>query len=417
MKKKGGCGSFVWVLVLLGAIWLAVGSAKDKVAEKLISEEKGNVWIKGYTDLDDFEYYLNGGKIYITGYEKDASRIRINSSYNVGGNDCQVVSVENAPFIGGDIISISFAEGIAHIEDNTLNSCGAKYIFIPSSVTDLDEDFLDYLHDAEKLYFGGTQEQWDMMFNIERSDIDVKQIFCEVDQNTLGTPEAERVPVVVKEKKELESEPEQTYSDYEEEYEYEYEELSQDEQFAKDLSGELSEGVISKLYAILTNQMGFEEVEYVCKNDMGDSNYDINCDEYGVTVSASDDVYRMICGDYVLYENGQVLMTGSDLDDIHISTVDEVYYYDIAKEIVENNLKSPSTADFPTLLFSHDDIRMQKLKDVVVVQSYVDSQNSFGAMTRSEWIVEFRIIDKDNFDYDVMYINIDGSTYGNYTKL
>jgi hypothetical protein len=55
-----------------------------------------------------------------------------------------------------------------------------------------------------------------------------------------------------------------------------------------------------------------------------------------------------------------------------------------AEENIENILKSPSTAKFV-------DVRAYELsnqKDVWAVNGYVDSQNSFGAMIRSQWEVQ-----------------------------
>ncbi len=55
-----------------------------------------------------------------------------------------------------------------------------------------------------------------------------------------------------------------------------------------------------------------------------------------------------------------------------------------AKEVIKRILKSPSTAEFV-------DVRayeLSNLKDVWAVNGYVDSQNSFGAMMRSQWEVQ-----------------------------
>lgn len=55
-----------------------------------------------------------------------------------------------------------------------------------------------------------------------------------------------------------------------------------------------------------------------------------------------------------------------------------------SKHIVEGILKSPSTATF-------SGIQAQELsnqKDIWIVSGYVDSQNSFGAMIRSSWMIK-----------------------------
>lgn len=53
----------------------------------------------------------------------------------------------------------------------------------------------------------------------------------------------------------------------------------------------------------------------------------------------------------------------------------------MAENYVETILKSPSTAKFPNLQFTHYDLGNNKHQIV----SYVDSQNSYGATVRSDW--------------------------------
>lgn len=53
----------------------------------------------------------------------------------------------------------------------------------------------------------------------------------------------------------------------------------------------------------------------------------------------------------------------------------------LSKHFVESFLKSPSTADFPFLDYSV----LELGDDRYSIQSYVDSQNSFGATMRTRW--------------------------------
>lgn len=55
------------------------------------------------------------------------------------------------------------------------------------------------------------------------------------------------------------------------------------------------------------------------------------------------------------------------------------------KSVVKNNLKAPSTADFPFI-----PTYTQKIDDQYVVRSYVDAQNAFGAMIRSSFYCSFQ---------------------------
>lgn len=64
------------------------------------------------------------------------------------------------------------------------------------------------------------------------------------------------------------------------------------------------------------------------------------------------------------------------------------------KNIVENSLKAPSTADFP---WSPE--RVFRLENqTYVVKSYVDAQNSFGAMLRSNWHCKIQYTSGDERD-------------------
>ena len=46
------------------------------------------------------------------------------------------------------------------------------------------------------------------------------------------------------------------------------------------------------------------------------------------------------------------------------------------------------------------DMAFVKREDIVAVQGYVDAMNSFGSQIRSQWTVEFRIIDLSAFTYE-----------------
>jgi len=72
-----------------------------------------------------------------------------------------------------------------------------------------------------------------------------------------------------------------------------------------------------------------------------------------------------------------------------------------AEDIVKDNLKSPSTADFPAS-GNINEIDNNTFK----VNSYVDSENSFGAKIRSDFSVTI-IKDGDNYSYKDLSIQGD----------
>lgn len=189
------------------------------------------------------------------------------------------------------------------------------------------------------------------------------------------------------------------------------------EQFSKsldDCSEYVNKETAEKLYNFLQSDLGFSEIEFVGKNSVGNIVFDANADSYPLMLTLDDDgVYSIDCGGYKLYDGESVLIDKNGLIDRAIDN--ESAYYSMAKEIVESALKSPSTADFPSI-FS-DDIKMARNKDIVAVQSYVDSQNSFGAMIRSEWIVQFKVTDISSYSYQLIYANIDGNIYGEFLDM
>lgn len=84
----------------------------------------------------------------------------------------------------------------------------------------------------------------------------------------------------------------------------------------------------------------------------------------------------------ILYENGTVQHTLSEYIITSNEKVDLVYN---TQEVIKAILKSPSTAKFPWV----DEWKVAKKDGSTIVQGYVDSQNSFGAMIRSTFQVTY----------------------------
>ena len=110
-------------------------------------------------------------------------------------------------------------------------------------------------------------------------------------------------------------------------------------------------------------------------------------------------------------------VTTEEVNATDISGMQFQSYWDMAKETVESCLKNPKSADFPSSVFNQGNIAMERKGHLVVVQSYVYSTNSFGAEIKSDFTVEMLVYDTDNFIYDVVYLNIDGETTGEYVSL
>lgn len=82
---------------------------------------------------------------------------------------------------------------------------------------------------------------------------------------------------------------------------------------------------------------------------------------------------------------------------------------DSCKHWVDVVLKAPSTAKYPGSLFNPDkDWSYSEENGIITVSSYVDSQNSFGAVTRANFVVKMQI--KDNVG-ECIYLSVDGTVY------
>ncbi len=71
---------------------------------------------------------------------------------------------------------------------------------------------------------------------------------------------------------------------------------------------------------------------------------------------------------------------------VELNSVSDSEAYVMAQGFVKAMLKSPKTADFPFLDYSHRNLGDGKW----IIQSYVDSQNGFGAMIRTQYQVEMQ---------------------------
>ena len=187
--------------------------------------------------------------------------------------------------------------------------------------------------------------------------------------------------------------------------------------FIECISEYLDEESVNDVMKILIDDLGFSETDlkFDTKTD-GAEIYSIYLDGENFKMVALDKEYRIWNDTKVLYEDGTVKMTKQDIEDTEIGIGDDAVYYSFAKEMVEGCLKDPSSAHSPSLSFSGE-VAMKNNKDLVVVQSNVTAKNSFGTKVNSPFTVEFQIIDMDNYQYNPIYINLDGETSGEYIDI
>lgn len=77
---------------------------------------------------------------------------------------------------------------------------------------------------------------------------------------------------------------------------------------------------------------------------------------------------------------------------------------------VESYLKSPATADFCS--FSEYVVKVDPEAKLATVKGYVDSQNGFGAMLRTQFFIEFDISNLKNLR--VIYIELGDQSSGTF---
>lgn len=73
----------------------------------------------------------------------------------------------------------------------------------------------------------------------------------------------------------------------------------------------------------------------------------------------------------------------------------------IAENVVKSKLKSPSTADF----CKNYEYTVSCSKNTWTIKGYVDAQNSFGAMLRSDFTVKITFTGKSNYTVDLCSIS------------
>ena len=136
------------------------------------------------------------------------------------------------------------------------------------------------------------------------------------------------------------------------------------------------------------------------------ASFNVSYNGYSITLIVIDRKTDYISsGDVVLFENGKVV---DNINNYTISTSEKGEFIYKAKDYVLQGLKAPSTAEFPGTFLEIGEWNVTRNKDVITVRSYVDSQNGFGAMIRSNFAVQMSYTDKS-----LLYMEIgDTVVYG-----
>lgn len=106
---------------------------------------------------------------------------------------------------------------------------------------------------------------------------------------------------------------------------------------------------------------------------------------------------RIYSGDTDIYADGAVV---GDVNDILVSSMQYVTLCNSAQGDVSDRLKSPATAVYPDVL--GDDWIVVRDADFFYVSSYVDSQNGFGALLRTNFICRY-VWDGADYTFPTLY--------------
>lgn len=148
----------------------------------------------------------------------------------------------------------------------------------------------------------------------------------------------------------------------------------------------------SKQINDILESIGLNSFESITHDEILDEEYGKNSTGYRIKTSFSDNVILYLdssknvvsvrWADKDFYSNGQAMLNFKD----YAMTFDEQSNYNIdAQDRIKKLLKSPSSAKFPSIT----KWKFGKDSGVVTVQSYVDSENSFGAMLRAEFQIKY----------------------------
>jgi hypothetical protein len=188
-KKRVGCGTYIIIFIIIcviasGLSQCGSGNSDSSTNNTEAEAESKSVWATEYASIDDFDYYIDGTELYLKNYNGKDKKVRISSTYEIEGATYNVVSLDGT-FALKSVDSVVVPEGVRYVSNNVFNSCGIEFVYIPSTLEEINSSFLGYFHDVEKIYYGGSEEQWNEKVSSDRSEIDAKQIVYDANPDEL----------------------------------------------------------------------------------------------------------------------------------------------------------------------------------------------------------------------------------------
>ncbi len=174
-----------WRALILFIAWLSfIISVRYYQARKEPEPEPEvkSVWASDLTGLNDFEYYTDGNEIYIKDYKGRSKKIRFDSSYDIEGTVMHIVSFDET-FALEKLVSVIIPDGTRYMSNKVFNACRIEFLYLPASLENFDG--WSSFRDVQKIYYGGTEEQWNALCTVDRTELDVVEIIFDTDPNDL----------------------------------------------------------------------------------------------------------------------------------------------------------------------------------------------------------------------------------------
>lgn len=168
------------------------------------------------------------------------------------------------------------------------------------------------------------------------------------------------------------------------------------------------ESVCKKIYNQL-KKCGYESVGKLTEVNTTDTtkSYKVTGTYHGsgMIIASKEGLFYFSWGSDTLYD-AEEPETVKNINDYAVTSSNLYSYMDAVENSILSVLKSPSTAEFPGHVWEADQWGVSTENGIITISSYVDAQNSFGAMIRSNFIAQFRISDGHG-----IYLEFDGQVY------
>ena len=176
-KKKMSIGKKILIFFIF-CLFVSMCSNTKKSSSSNATED-ATIWATEETSIGNFDYYLDSGKVYLKEYTGKDKNVKIANSYIIDGKEYEIGETINDLFSSKKVNSVILPEGITSMPNNTFANSKVKYLYIPESLKEIkgSYSFYKYFHDVEKIYYGGTEEEWTTLTDsAERADIDATEI-------------------------------------------------------------------------------------------------------------------------------------------------------------------------------------------------------------------------------------------------